>query len=89
MYEGGIQTFVKYPCEIKSVRLSDDEFLGQISDHTLRCPGSEGKSTGKTRAFLNILFKDFKETNLIFKVGGRVPMPPVCSSQSRERKHDL
>ena len=66
MYEGGIQTFVKYPCEIKSVRLSDDEFLRQISDHTLRCRGSEGKSTGKIRAFLNILFKDFEETNLIF-----------------------
>ena len=89
MYEGGIQTFVKYPCEIKSVRLSDDEFLRQISDHTLRCRGSEGKSTGKARGFLNILFKDFKETNLIFTVGGRVPMPPVSSSQSRERKHDL
>ena len=76
-------------CEIKSLRPSDDEFLRQINDHTLHCRGSEGKSTGKTRGFLNILFKDFKETNLIFKVGGRVPMPPVSSSQSRERKHDI
>ena len=33
--------------------------------------------------------KDFEETNLSFKVGGRVLMPPVSSSQSRERKHDL
>ena len=89
MYLGGIQTFIKCPCEIKSLRLSDDDFLKQINDHTLHCRGSEGKSTGKTRAFLNILFKDFKETDLIFKVGGRVPMPPVCSSQSHERKHDL
>ena len=66
MYVGGIQTFVKCPCEIKTLRLSDDEFLKQINDHTLHRRGSEGKSTGKTRAFLNILFKDFEETNLMF-----------------------
>ena len=55
-YVGGI---------VKS-RASNDEFLRQINDHTLHCRGSEGKSAGKTRAFSNILFKDFKETNLIF-----------------------
>ena len=48
------------------MRLSGDEFLRQINDHTLHCQVSEGKSAGKTRAFLNILFKDFEETNLMF-----------------------
>ena len=83
--------------EIKSLRPSDDEFLRQINDHTLHCRGSEGKNANKTRGIKPELLhsvnfpmcKDFEETNLSFKVGGRVPMPPVCSSQSRERKHDL
>ena len=48
------------------MRLSGDDFLRQINDHTLHCQVSEGKRAGKTRAFLNILFKGIEETNLIF-----------------------
>ena len=35
------------------------------------------------------MYKYFEETNLIFKVGGWLPVLSVCSSQSRVRKHDL
>ena len=53
-----------------------------------------GNPRDKTRAILNILLTSpcvriLRKQTLFFKVGGRVPMPPVCSSQSRERKHDL
>ena len=51
MYEGGIQTFVKYPCEIKSVRLSDDEFLRQISDHTCVVGDRKEKARVKPELF--------------------------------------